>query len=222
MPLHGFAHSSEFALVVAEREMCIHQLRASPMTRQYFPFDFVLTVEHRLEGLSLVVTAQVSNLDALEMPFSFGFHPAFCWPLPGAEDKRHLVELANRAAPEMARQEKGLLLSARHASPFQDETLELGYEQFDGGPMIFPQGTGAGLRYGVADGPGLGFKFENLPNLALWTKLRAPFICIEPWHGLPADVGGSDDICARPSSMVLKPGDVAKFSYEAELPRGDF
>ena len=222
MPLHGFAHCSEFAVVRAGRGICMHELRASAKTRQYFPFDFLLTVEHRLDGFSLIVTAQISNLDDVEMPFSFGFHPAFCWPLPGAEQEDHVIELDNAAEPEMVRHDKGLLLSARHPSPFREGKLKLGHEQFDDGPMIFPEGSGATLKYGVKDGPGLGLKFDNLPNLALWTKLRAPFICIEPWHGLAAELGGPDDIVARPSSMTLRSGHSAKFSYQVELPQSEF
>ncbi|MGO7859772.1 aldose 1-epimerase family protein, partial [Rhizobium ruizarguesonis] len=62
------------------------------------------------------------------------------------------------------------------------------------------------------------FHFENLPNLALWTKQGAPFLCIEPWHGTAAEAGGSSEISKRPSTTILAPGAVASFSFTVEIP----
>ena len=31
----------------------------------------------------------------------------------------------------------------------------------------------------------LGFKFEGFKHLAFWSKPNAPYICLEPWNGLP-------------------------------------
>jgi galactose mutarotase-like enzyme len=84
--------------------------------------------------------------------------------------------------------------------------------------MIFPEGAGDGLTYGGEGGPSLKFRFENLPNLALWTKPGAPFLCIEPWHGTAPEIGAGDDITARPYSLSLAPGGTARFAFSVEIP----
>ena len=78
--------------------------------------------------------------------------------------------------------------------------------------MIFPNGVGDRLSYRAKDGAGLDFTFENLPNFALWTKPNAPFICIEPWHGMAATTGASDQISDRPNSVMLAPAKDASFA----------
>ncbi len=89
---------------------------------------------------------------------------------------------------------------------------------FDNDALIFAEGAGTGLHYGVESGPALHFTFENLPNLALWTKPGAPFLCVEPWHGTAAETGRSNDIMERPYSQMLKPGAMARFSFTVEIP----
>jgi galactose mutarotase-like enzyme len=96
--------------------------------------------------------------------------------------------------------------------PF-DFSLSLNERLFDEDAMIFPQGAGTELSYGVTGGPCLEFNFENLPNLALWSKPKAPFICVEPWHGMAAQVGSGPQISDRPFSVVLKSNETSCFCY---------
>ncbi|NBO21658.1 MAG: aldose 1-epimerase family protein, partial [Rhodobacteraceae bacterium] len=91
------------------------------------------------------------------------------------------------------------------------------HDMFDDDAMIFPEGAGDGLRYGVECGLELQFRFHNLPNLALWTKPGAPFLCIEPWHGMAATAEGGHEIAARPYSTILAPGAQASFGYDVTV-----
>ncbi|WP_105371703.1 aldose 1-epimerase family protein [Neorhizobium huautlense] len=218
MAQHGFARRSEFDLVAATETMCRYELAASDMTRAVYPFEFLLAVEHALNGLKLTVSAEVENRDTRPMPFGLGFHPAFLWPLPGAEGKAHIVTLDNSVEPPLVRLGNGLIDPERRDSPFKAGRLILDHAMFEADAMIFPEGAGEGLAYAAEDGPALKFSFENLPNLALWQKPGAPFICIEPWHGTAADLGGSDDLAKRPYSTILQPGKKARFAFKVELP----
>ena len=164
------------------------------------------------------MSAEVENRDTRPMPFGLGFHPAFLWPLPGAEGKAHIVTLDNGAEPPLVRLGNGLIDPERRDSPFKAGRLILDHAMFEADAMIFPEGAGEGLAYAAEDGPALKFSFENLPNLALWQKPGAPFICIEPWHGTAAELGGSDDLAERPYSNILQPGAKARFAFTVELP----
>ncbi|WP_338721018.1 aldose 1-epimerase family protein [Devosia sp. XK-2] len=217
MSQHGFARRSNFELVVEESDRCVYRLTASEASRAMYPFDFQLDVEHVVEGRAVVVSTEVTNRDHRVMPFGIGFHPAFAWPLPGAEGRPHLVELDEGGAPALHRLSGGLVEPEALPSPFENGRLVLEQNLFAQDAMLFPEGAGAGLLYGPEAGPQVHFTWENLPNFALWTKPGGDFICLEPWHGTAAEVGGSDELGERPFSELLGPGARARYSFRAEL-----
>jgi galactose mutarotase-like enzyme len=95
MPKHGFARRSEFALIESDAANALFRLEASDATRAHYPFEFRLDMAFALQGATLAMTATVSNHGDAPMPFSFGLHPAFAWPLPfggAAEDHRIVFE----------------------------------------------------------------------------------------------------------------------------------
>ncbi|MBY3141125.1 aldose 1-epimerase family protein [Rhizobium laguerreae] len=218
MAQHGFARRSEFVLAASTETMCRFELVASDATRSVYPFDFQLAVVHAVEGRVLTVTAEVTNRGRKAMPFGLGFHSAFAWPLPDASGRDHVVTLDNKGEPGLVRLEGGLINPAPLPSPFDAGRLVLDHAMFEQDAMIFPDGAGESLSYGAEGGPVMQFHFENLPNLALWTKPSAPFLCIEPWHGTAAEAGGSSELSERPSTTILAPGAVASFAFTVKIP----
>lgn len=216
MGQHGFARRSEFTLVDSGADFCRFELMASPATKAIYPFDFKLVLEHRVVGRGVVVTAEVSNGDHRPMPFGIGFHPAFVWPLPGCEGMEHSVILDDGGEPGLVRLTGGLVGPDILPSPFKAGALTLTHGLFDADAMIFPEGAGAGLTYAARD-KAVRFTWENLPNLALWSKKDAPFVCLEPWHGTAAEVGAGDEIAERPYGEVLGPGASGRYSFGVEL-----
>ncbi|MBY3122244.1 aldose 1-epimerase family protein [Rhizobium laguerreae] len=218
MAQHGFARRSEFVLAASTETMCRFELAASDATRAVYPFEFQLAVVHAVEGRALTVTAEVTNRDWKAMPFGLGFHSAFAWPLPDASGRDHIVTLDNQGEPGLVRLQGGLINPAPLPSPFDGGRLVLDHAMFEQDAMIFPDGAGDGLSYGAEGGPTMQFHFENLPNLALWTKPGAPFLCIEPWHGTAAEAGSSSELSKRPSTTILAPGAVASFAFTVKIP----
>ena len=218
MKQHGLARRREFALIGSASDVCRHQLAADDETMASYPFDFRLELEHRLTGRVLTVTATVTNAGFESMPYGIGFHPAFLWPLPGATGLPHRITLENGKEPDLFRLKDGMLSPEKHLSPFIGGHLMLEHRQFEADAMIFPEGAGDGLTYDVAEGPALKFTFRNLPNLALWQKPGAPFICIEPWHGMAAHLDGSAELTERPFTAALAPGEKASYGFSVELP----
>ncbi|THD76953.1 aldose 1-epimerase family protein [Thalassobius vesicularis] len=213
MAQHGFARRSRFALVSADPTACTHVLTPGDAIRAVYPPAFRLELTHRLDGATLRVTATVTNPGIAPLPFGLGFHPAFRWPLPGAEGQPHHVTLDGGANPEMARLTGGLLPPERHPSPFAEGRLTLEQSLFEADAMLFPGSAIPGLTYGPDTGPRLRFGFDNLPDLALWTKPGAPFVCIEPWHGTAARTTDGPAIEDRPGTILLPPGDSLSFRW---------
>jgi galactose mutarotase-like enzyme len=217
MQQHGIARRSEFRLVERSAQSCLHELVSSEASRANFPFDFKLTLRHAVQGATLSIAAEVTNTGMRPLPFGIGFHPAFAWPLPGADGMDHYIQLDNRAEPELSRLEGGLRLPDLLTSPFSNGRLELDPALFEADAMIFPEGAGRGLTYAADGGPSLHFSFDNLPNLALWTKPGAPFLCIEPWHGTAPVIGQSAELSERPYSVTLESGASATFGFSVEI-----
>ncbi|WP_339113302.1 aldose 1-epimerase family protein [Thioclava sp. GXIMD2076] len=211
MPQHGLARRLPFTVVAQDEAHVTHELVPSEATESY-PYKFRLQLTHRVTGPTLEVAATVTNEDSVPMPFGLGFHPAFRWPLPDATGA-HKIELANGAEPVMNRVVKGLISRETEASPFHQGSLTLSHDLFAKNAAIFPEGTGEALRYQGETGPSLDFRFANLPNLALWQPPGAPFLCIEPWHGMAAWHGAGAKIEDRPYTMSLGVGETARFAW---------
>lgn len=216
MAQHGFARRSLFELIEATDTMCHYMLQSSEATQAVFPFAFALHLSYRLEDSTVHCEARVENRSGVPMPFGFGFHPAFRWPLPGADRAVHLVTLAGGGNPDRRALNDGLLEPAPIEGPFDAGRLELDEALFEDGALVFPNGSDA-LRYGPEGGPGLGFRFHNLPDLALWKPRRAPFLCVEPWHGTASYIGDGPQIAERPNSTLLAPGTAAEFGYSVTV-----
>lgn len=217
MAQHGIARRREFVIAEQTATACRHELVSTAETREVYPFDFRLTLEHRLDGRTLSVTATVENTGGGPLPFGIGFHPAFLWPLPGADGRDHEVILDNGAEPGVIQLEGGLIGKTLPTSPFKAGRLALSHDLFANDALIFPEGAGTGLTFAAEGGPSLHFTFENLPNIALWQKPGAPFLCVEPWHGMAAHAGGTAELVERPYTVALAAGDEMRFGFTVEI-----
>lgn len=218
MKQHGFARRSTFTLAEQSETACRFELASSAETLAQYPFEFLLSVTHKIDGQKLTVTSEVENRSGKPMPFGFGYHPAFNWPMPGTTKGHvHHVQLENNGEPALIRLRDGLIDLTPLPSPFAKGLLALDHDYFVDDAMIFPEGAGERLTLSAENGPALHFTFENLPNLALWTKPGAPYICVEPWHGMAAAHGRSAELADRPYTKMLEVDGKAHFSYSVEI-----
>lgn len=212
MPQHGFARRSDFSLTEQTKVMCRHSLTDTSQSRAIYPFSFAMDVVHQLDGNTLRVSVEVRNEGSSPMPFGFGFHPAFNWPLPGAMGQAHHVTLAHGGMPQRVGIEDGLLRRGPVDGPFVDGDMIVEEGLFKEGALVFPNGADA-LRYGPRAGPSLSFEFHNLPDLALWRPKGAPFLCIEPWHGTASYLGDGPQMSERPNAITLAAEGISRFGY---------
>jgi len=220
MQPHGFARRSSFDIAAERPDHATLMLKASDTTRESFPFEFFLSVTYALERTTLVTSVEIGNLDTRDMPFGFGFHPAFLWPLPGGQGKRHYLKLATTDEPRFLQLgADGLILPEAHASPFAKGEMTLDHGQFSNDAMLFPFGIGNGITFGAEGGSSVVLSWTNLPNFAVWQKQGAPYLCLEPWHGMAARAGAGDAMTARPSTTILAPNATAKFELRATFKR---
>ena len=68
-------------------------------------------------------------------------------------------------------------------------------------------------------GAGVEMDFTGYPVMAFWTPpgKNAPFICLEPWHGLPANTFESGEFSEKAFAIELSPSEEKSFSYSVKL-----
>lgn len=220
MPQHGIARRQPFELVEQTSDRVHFRLVDNATTRAAFPFAFALDVEFHLSEASLSVTVNAANRGAADMPCSFGFHPAFSWPLPyGADRADHAIVFAQRQPRDLCVLQDGLIGSQHRPGPLVDgRTLALSDALFNDGALIWRTTDSRACSYGPPGGPHLRCEWsDTLPALGIWTKPGAAFICIEPWDGIadPADFTG--EIWDKPGIHRLAPGETREWSMRVTL-----
>lgn len=207
---HGFARRSAFTVIEHSATRVTLQLEDDAKTLALYPRTFALRLTYAVEGATLSVTATIENRETERtLPASFGFHPAFAWPLPygAAREDHRIVFAADDPEPLRALTPSGLILPEQRASPLADgRILKLRDDLFTADALIWDAVHAQSVHYGAKTGPQLRIDFPDTPMLGIWTKPGAAFVCIEPWHGIadPADFVG--DLTEKPGIVTIAPG----------------
>jgi galactose mutarotase-like enzyme len=208
LPRHGFARGKRFAIVSLTNTSAVFRLRPDEATLQVYPFRFELNVHFELDGATLSVEALVCNAGDEAMPASFGYHPAFRWPLPyGRERGSHVIEFPlDEPSPVRRLDGAGLLSPVPQPTPVSLRRLALADSLFTQDVIIFDELASRSVTYGVLGEPRLRVTFPDAPYLGLWTKPGAEFLCIEPWHGIADPAGFAGDFLEKPGVFIVAPG----------------
>lgn len=209
MPLHGFAHSMMFEIVDVQPAEVRLSLSENAISHGHYPFPFRLDVTYRLDGPDLAIEAQVTNTGDGPLPASFGFHPGFVWPLPGASSRNaHSIELDGDTHLDVLRADGGgFMLPQAETIALTERKMALRDELFDAGTMIMRAPASRAVRYQASDADcAIRLSWSGLSRLLFWTKPGAPFVCIEPWAGEPDPAGFAGEFADRPGIDIIAPG----------------
>lgn len=206
MKQHGFARTQMFELAGRTDASATFRLTANAETRPLYPFDFALEVGFAIEAATLAIDVRVSNPGSEPLPASFGFHPAFAWPLPyGGPRDAHRISFSNDEPGDIVELAGGLFAATR-PSPLDGKVLRLTDALFADDALIWDPVASQSVTYGAADGPRLRIDFPDTPYLGIWTKPGAAFVCVEPWHGHADPAGFTGDFRTKPGVFEVASG----------------
>lgn len=214
---HGFARRSMFAVVDRAPDRVVFALTDTDETRTRYPFAFRLEVAFCVSGTTLAIDVTIANPAATPLPASFGFHPAFAWPLPYGEPRADHRIVFDADAPGTIKRLDGGLIAGDRPLPLDGRTLLLDDALFAHDALIWDPVHAQSVTYGASSGPQLRIAFPDTPHLGIWTKPGASFICIEPWHGLADPVGHSGEFRDKPGVFEVPPGGKKRIAMSVTL-----
>lgn len=223
LPRHGFGRRRHFSRFESGTDFAAFRLEADDETRAVYPFEFRLDLVFSISGARLKIGAQLVNTGTEDLPASFGYHPAFLWPLPsgGPRAGHEIVFEKDEPGPLHLLNAKGLLDPAPLKSPIEGRTLVLRDDLFEKDALIFTDVLSRSVTYGAGEGTQLKIDFPDSPHLGIWSKPGAPFVCIEPWQGHSDPAGFAGDIWDKPGILKLKPHEARVWRMGVELISGE-
>jgi galactose mutarotase-like enzyme len=222
MPAHGIVRKREWSLVSSGADRATFEIASDDQTREQYPFDFVLRASFTLDGSALQVCYKVINASRRPMLFSIGSHPAFNVPFTGGPLEHYYFHFSDPEDLPRYFFKDGMHLNETEPAFDNSRQIFLSRTLFDRGPLIFkrPRSTAVSIacshspkRVRVATG--------GTPYLALWSKGGgAPFVCIEPWCGVPDNIDTDQEFATKEGIMTLERGCTFGASYRIEILNG--
>ncbi|NLL78127.1 MAG: aldose 1-epimerase family protein [Clostridiales bacterium] len=218
MQKHGFIRDKEFKLMSHEATEVWFILESDDETFEIFPFRFRLRIGYRLEGMTLKVLWRVENPSDETIYFSIGGHPAFNCPINRGEKREDCFLRFDKedAINCTVIGEDGLAGDERRIYELRDGLLPITEELFERDAIIMEDYQVHSISLLTPDKKAyLTTRFE-LPVVAVWAPAgkNAPFICIEPWHGICDHTDFRGSLQERKWGNAVEPGKCFASGYE--------
>ena len=223
LDLHGFARHEEFDATPDPDGLGVRfLLAANDRTRAQYPFEFALGIAYRLDGNTLRVSVDVENRGTGPLPFAYGAHPGLNVPLggDGAFDDWFLEFGADCSPDRFVFSPSFLLTGRKRAFPLAPgNRLPLHHSLFDGGGIFLARCANSVSLRSDASPRSVTVHYPDMPYLGLWhtADSEAPFVCVEPWCGLPAFEGEVEDFETCPDMFRPAPGKTKRIGYRMEF-----
>lgn len=224
MVKHGIARKREFEPICISKSKIILEQRETEETLKMFPFCYSLKVEYTLADNGFTTRFIVKNLDKNEMTFCIGGHPGFNCPLReedgGFEDYSLYFDDASGCTVSLTKDGYMNSTVPKLSKLKGTNELQLVYSDFDNDAMIIENLPKKSVRLlSRKTGRGFRFTFDGFDALGIWTPIKkySPFICLEPWNGLPADVDETTDAKSKKYAKTIVPDEEYAVEYSVEL-----
>jgi galactose mutarotase-like enzyme len=219
MKQHGFARRVPFEIIATSPDAVTFRLTDSDETRAQYPFAFALEIAFQLTGATLSIDVAVRNTGDVVLPGSFGFHPAFAWPLPYGQDRadHRIVFSADEPDAQRMIADDGTIADGERFSPLEARTLPLRDALFAKDALVWDAVRSDSVTYGAETGPQLKIAFPDTPKLGIWTKPGAAYVCVEPWHGIADPEGYTGEFRDKPGVFEVAAGDTKNIMMSVTL-----
>lgn len=214
LPRHGFGREKEFQIVEQTQNRIIFSLKSDSETEKVYLFQFELQIEYLLVENKLEVHYKVQNTSEGQLYFSIGGHPGFALP---KDFEKYSLLFETDSEMQFSLLENHLLADETEILEIENNQLPLTYSLFEKDALVFKNHK---IKSVTIQEDGLDYvkvDFENFPDLGIWTKINAPFICIEPWFGHADEVKTNQKLEEKAGIQILEKNQMFKSVYSIEI-----
>ncbi|URW70688.1 aldose 1-epimerase family protein [Lactobacillus kefiranofaciens subsp. kefirgranum] len=199
MKQHGFLRDQTFKVVEQKDDEVVLESSSTPETKAVYPYDYTVTITYRLAKDELKAYYQVENKNSSAMYYSFGFHPGLNITSNLSDYSLHF-DTKNSSLRRLLIDPAPFRSGEETRTQLEDGKLALNYPMLDDGLIIFDVADISSVSLvSSKDGNKVTEDISDFPYLAIWSpeKKQAPFVCVEPFRGLPDKYGKPIDISMK-------------------------
>ncbi len=202
MPKHGFCRDAEFTLESHSENEAVFYIEKTEERYACFPFDFRFYIKYKIVDGTLEVYYVVDNLDKDTMYFSVGSHEAYACP-EGIEEYHIEFEKEEKLTSLVI--EDNLIRPSTVVISEGTKVLPLKYDYFKVDALCFRNLKSKKLWL-VGGGRRIEISFDDFEFVLFWTKMGAPFICVELNCGTDDFEGTDGRIETKEGIITLESG----------------
>ena len=218
---HGFVRKSTDWKIEIKNDTTIEcTFKSTPETVTIFPFDFEFKVRYHLDKKELSITHYVVNTSEHNMPVSIGAHPAFNCPLDDQttlEDYYLKFEKIENSKKHLLN-ENGLFNDETEDCLVNTDILQLNESIFNKDALVFKDLKSRKISLHGPTGKLLSVSYPYFPFMGIWSKPKAPYVCIEPWIGHADNANSNHNLFDKDGSVTLKSNQDYTASYYITIP----
>lgn len=221
LPKHGFVRLRTWRPVWVEESAACLEYVSTVGDYEIFPFAYRVTVTYRLEARRLSAALHVTNLGGETLWFQMGGHPAIA--LPDWREENAIdgyLKLEGRPTHVLRAGEQGCLEPEVFAVPADEAGLvPLCVKTFENEALIFENGEVTASVVLDRERRPVARIASDAPGWLFWSPqgVHTPFVCSEPWYGLPDRQGFTGDVAARPHIQRAEAGETWAGGYSVEV-----
>lgn len=208
---HGFARHQKFEARPTTNAEIRFVLTANEETKAVYPFDFELTIIYRLEGNRLSNKVIIKNTGKGILPVTFGAHPGYNVPLDGkGKFEDFYLEFGEPCSPdEIVLSPTCFITGGRRPKMLEDgKIIPLTHDLFDNDALFLSRAASSITLKSDKSDRFVTMEYADMPYVGFWhaSHTDAPYVCIEPWCGLPDYDGAPGEIMQKNDLFRLIPG----------------
>ena len=221
LPIHGFADQSLFTTSGPDTDgsSITFSLESSEETLKVYPFKFKFNVVYEVTNNCLKTTYNVENKTDGLMYFSCGSHEGFA--IDKLED--YYLEFDKDAHYQSLKfSERGLYEDGLITVIDCGRRYPLTFDLFEKNDSIAFANVPSKKITLASDknNTKIIVDYTNVPNVVIWTRKNAPYICIEPWDGLPDPEADYGDFSKKPGIITLQKNETYDFVHRITITEG--
>lgn len=237
VPKHGFVRERTWRVLRQTATSVTLMLEGTPEELKIFPWPYRLEVTYSLEGRTLRADLSVHNLSSSStMWFQMGGHPSTLLPDWQAQGQRvqGYLRFEGRPISMLRASVQGCTEAERVPIPWNDDVetstalarhqpanalVPIEVATFEKEALIFDKGQVQAIQVLDLQKRRLMRVASSAPAWLVWSPQgqHAPFLCCEPWYGLPDQQGFEGEVHERPHIQHAAPGEIWKGWYSIEV-----